>query len=412
MTIKLRLFHKLFLANLSVLILLFIALMTMNYINHSAVSEYINQATQKEEQAVVISLSHHLAQYYDRSHSWQMLVNDKQFWQQYIEGIITDELLAMAPPKPAMPDHLPPPHFDKFFDDKKPPENAQPVFQPDQLPPQNFEQPPVSDHKFRLPVEIKAANIASRISLLSVDNQPLIKSQTTLAQPMQFSVPITQNNQVIGQLNLVKADNSSLAIDQILPSSQFHNIFWLTLCGILLAAMVSFFVTKHLAAPINQLMAGSVALAQRQFRQKILINSNDELAELAQQFNNIGKQLANYEQQQKQWLQDIAHELRTPLTIMRSDVEAMVDGVMPANEENLALLKSDILRLNRLINDLHELSVTDQLQLNNQTETINIAELLEQQVKRFQPAFNQQNKQLMGDFQALSIGVISIDSRK
>jgi len=145
-------------------------------------------------------------------------------------------------------------------------------------------------------------------------------------------------------------------------------------------------------------MQGAIDLSQRKFDTKIEINSNDELAQLAHYFNDIGIRLSKFEVQQKQWLQDIAHELRTPLTVIRGEIEAMVDGVTPATEHNLRLLQHDVLRLNHLLNDLHQLSVTDNLALNRDCALIRFDKVCINSASRFNTKLSHRNISLVTDF--------------
>jgi len=62
---------------------------------------------------------------------------------------------------------------------------------------------------------------------------------------------------------------------------------------------------------------------------------------------------------------DIAHELRNPLSVIRGNLEAMLDGVYPADVEHVGPIYEETLLLQRLVQDLRLLSLADagQLQL-------------------------------------------------
>ena len=55
---------------------------------------------------------------------------------------------------------------------------------------------------------------------------------------------------------------------------------------------------------------------------------------------------------------DISHELRTPLAVLKAELEAIQDGIRPMNQATLAPLQSEVTQLNKLVNDLHDLAVT------------------------------------------------------
>jgi two-component system sensor histidine kinase BaeS len=76
--------------------------------------------------------------------------------------------------------------------------------------------------------------------------------------------------------------------------------------------------------------------------------------------------------------------MRTPLSVLKVQIEAMQDGIRPANYENLALLYEKILGLSNLIDDLFELSLSDVGALSYNKKTISLAPLVKTCVQHFQ----------------------------
>jgi signal transduction histidine kinase len=61
---------------------------------------------------------------------------------------------------------------------------------------------------------------------------------------------------------------------------------------------------------------------------------------------------------------DVAHELRTPLSVMQANLEAMQDGILPLDAEQIASLHEETVLLSRLVADLRLLSLAEAGQLN------------------------------------------------
>jgi two-component system sensor histidine kinase BaeS len=122
---------------------------------------------------------------------------------------------------------------------------------------------------------------------------------------------------------------------------------------------MSLLLSRHLLAPVRQLVEGAQALTARNFSVRIKVESGDELGQLANDFNMMADQLERYEQMRRQWLSDISHELRTPLSILRGEIEAMQDGIRNTDSAALASLHAEALRLGKLVDNLHELSMAD-----------------------------------------------------
>jgi two-component system sensor histidine kinase BaeS len=84
-----------------------------------------------------------------------------------------------------------------------------------------------------------------------------------------------------------------------------------------------------------------------------------ELVELAAGFNTMTERLETNERQRRSLLADVSHELRTPLAVVRGNVEAIVDGVHPADPEHLAAILDETLVLSRLVEDLRTVALSE-----------------------------------------------------
>jgi len=170
--------------------------------------------------------------------------------------------------------------------------------------------------------------------------------------------------------------------------------------GILvLAAIVAFFLSKHLLAPVRKLTAGTRALASRHFDTRIGVESKDELGQLAVDFNTMAQTLEEYESMRQQWISDIAHELRTPLSILRGEVEALQDGVREVNRDTLDSLYSEAQHLSKIVNDLHELSLADAGVLSIKKEPLDPVPVLNESLRLFQPRFAQNQITVQNDLE-------------
>ncbi len=91
------------------------------------------------------------------------------------------------------------------------------------------------------------------------------------------------------------------------------------------------------------------------------------------------------EKQRQQLLADTAHDLRTPISIMRSHLEAMLDGVFPPTPENLAVVHEETLHLSRLVDDVRTLSLVESGHLPLHMSTLDMSELVQQVAAAFLP---------------------------
>ncbi|MDR2174507.1 MAG: hypothetical protein LBO82_01040 [Synergistaceae bacterium] len=112
-----------------------------------------------------------------------------------------------------------------------------------------------------------------------------------------------------------------------------------------------------------------------------------EIDALSESVAELGRSLAGQENLRKRLMVDIAHELRTPLTVVKSQVEAFVDGVWEATPERLNACVAEIDRLSDLIEEVEQLTRLEGEALILQTEPTDLGVFLEKMLSSFKPLF-------------------------
>ncbi|PZT64185.1 sensor histidine kinase efflux regulator BaeS, partial [Escherichia coli] len=138
----------------------------------------------------------------------------------------------------------------------------------------------------------------------------------------------------------------------------------------LLAALATFLLARGLLAPVKRLVDGTHKLAAGDFTTRVTPTSEDELGKLAQDFNQLATTLEKF-------MADISHELRTPLAVLRGELEAIQDGVRKFTPETVASLQAEVGTLTKLVDDLHQLSMSDEGALAYQKAPVDLIPLLE-----------------------------------
>jgi signal transduction histidine kinase len=128
------------------------------------------------------------------------------------------------------------------------------------------------------------------------------------------------------------------------------------------AVLVSVLVSRQVVAPVRAMQRASQRIASGEYDERVRVPGDpakgdlDELGELALHFNQMASRLAQVEAMRRQLIGDVAHELRTPLTAIKGTMEALIDDVLPADKETYQQVYREADRLQRLVNDLQELS--------------------------------------------------------
>lgn len=147
----------------------------------------------------------------------------------------------------------------------------------------------------------------------------------------------------------------------------------------LLAALVTWLMSRGLLAPVKRLVEGTHHLARGDFTSRVEASSRDELGRLAQDFNRLASTLEKNESMRRAFMADISHELRTPLAILRGELEAIQDGVRKLTPQSIISLQGEVATLTKLVDDVHQLSLSDEGALayrKSQTDLVPLLELV------------------------------------
>lgn len=132
------------------------------------------------------------------------------------------------------------------------------------------------------------------------------------------------------------------------------------LVSFLIAGGGSFFIALYLSqfltAPVVALKEAAERIARRDFNVRVGLKSNDELGSLSQAFDFMALSLRKEEELRKRLISNVAHELRTPLTVMKANVEALADGVLPDASKGLENIRTEMDRLIKLVGGIEDMT--------------------------------------------------------
>ena len=138
-----------------------------------------------------------------------------------------------------------------------------------------------------------------------------------------------------------------------------------------LGALIISFFTGIMFKPLHQVTRATRALARGDLEQRVpLLQSQDEIAELAESFNQMADRIGQMfaaqqasERRAQRFVSDASHELRTPITSLRGFTEVLIRGAKddPATAQHvLSLMKSEAERMTDLVNNLLTLARLDE----------------------------------------------------
>jgi signal transduction histidine kinase len=168
-----------------------------------------------------------------------------------------------------------------------------------------------------------------------------------------------------------------------------------SLAATIMAVITSLFVSRQVVAPVQAMMAASQRIAEGNYAERVQVPGNinkgeqDELGQLALRFNQMAARLEQTENMRRQLIGDVTHELRTPLTTIKGSMEGLIDGVLPANDETYTQIYHEADRLQRLVNDLQELSRVEARAYELHLSRTSLAEVVQATVARLDRQFEE-----------------------
>lgn len=209
--------------------------------------------------------------------------------------------------------------------------------------------------------------------------------------------PLRLEGKIIGYLGLLPRQ-SAYDVNQLRFVRQ-QKLALALIAGVtlLVSALIALPLAQRLVRPIRALAAATRRLSAGEYAVRVPAAGTDELGQLARDFNSLALTLEKNEQARRQWVADISHELRTPLTVLRGEVEALQDGVRRTTPETLHSLHAEVMRLGRMVDDLHQLALSDVGALTYRKRTVNLGEELREAADAFRSRFEGKGVALTAD---------------
>jgi two-component system sensor histidine kinase BaeS len=224
---------------------------------------------------------------------------------------------------------------------------------------------------------------SSRLVILDADRQPLFGSGPEVGKAALR--PLRVGGEVVGYLGIRKRERLTDIHELQFVQQQKLAMVVVAAVILLVSAGLSLPLANRLLRPVRSLAAATHSLTAGRYGTRVPVDSSDELGKLARDFNALALTLEKNEQTRRQWLADISHELRTPLAVLRGEIEAIEDGVRQPTPEAVRSLHAEVLHLGRLVDDLHQLALSDLGALTYRKEPVDIGGVLAGVVETFRP---------------------------
>lgn len=241
------------------------------------------------------------------------------------------------------------------------------------------------------------------------------------------------------------------SLNVMLPlTERLYDIFWISLIALLIALIFARRMSENLATPIRQLSQSAIALSKGNFHQRIPVDRQDELGQLALSFNQMAQelesrfaeinilktdlehrveertrdleaqqaelrfsnqQLANtveelqrLDRMRGEFLNIISHDLRIPLTSIVGYAEFLEEGAPPeAQADYVHNILSSSDRMTKLLDDLLDFARMEAGKFRLARMSIDYSEVLQAAIEGMRPLAEKKHLELSEDLTPMTV---------
>ena len=214
---------------------------------------------------------------------------------------------------------------------------------------------------------------------------------------LTIGTPITSDGEIIGALLI----HSPIQGINDATSEGFRILLISIFMALILSVLLSVALALTFTRPLEKMKNTAALLAGGNYSVKTGIKQNDEIGDLAKTMDILSQRLSEAEEERKRvqkqrqdFITNISHELRTPVTVIRGSLEALSDGVITDSDKINEYYKQILIEsksLERLINDLLELSRLQNVDFKIEMQELNICDVLKDSLRSASNLARQKN---------------------
>lgn len=168
--------------------------------------------------------------------------------------------------------------------------------------------------------------------------------------------------------------------------------------ALLLAFAGVYVLTYTIVTPLREMSKATKSYAKGDFTYRVRVRGNDELSELAEEFNAMARDLGVLEASRRSFVANVSHELKTPMTTIGGFIDGILDSTIPPEEQAyyLHIVSDEVKRLSRLVVSMLNMSKIESGELQLKPTRYDISHQMFQIMLNFEKAIEKKGIEIQG----------------
>ncbi len=215
------------------------------------------------------------------------------------------------------------------------------------------------------------------------------------------AAPVLKGREVVGVVLLHSpVENISSALN-----NGIYTLIISILLALFLSGITSIVFSLNFTRPLNKIKNTALELSEGNYDAKTGVTLNDEIGDLARTVDFLAlklykssKESEHFEKMRQDFIINVSHELRTPVTVIRGSMEAICDGIISSEDklkEYHQQILSDSIHLQKLINDLIDLSKLQNLDFSIEKNPFKLSEVIKDAIRSMRQPASKKNIEIL-----------------
>ena len=164
------------------------------------------------------------------------------------------------------------------------------------------------------------------------------------------------------------------------------------------ALVAVYFMTYEMTKPLRQMSEATRRYAEGDFSMRVQVIGSNEMAELANAFNSMARDLASLESSRRSFVANVSHELKTPMTTIGGFIDGILDGTISEDKQQhyLQIVSDEVKRLSRLVVSMLNLSKIEAGELTLKRRDFDICDMIFRTLLGFEQIIEQRRFEITG----------------